>query len=94
MRHQDRAFRLGGDEFAVLLGAIGPGTMVTGVAARLHGVMAEPLALPGAQPVNCGLSIGIAIYPDDGLSPSELLRRADSAMYRDKRSRHQAGPQP
>lgn len=94
LRHQDRAFRLGGDEFAVLLGAIGPGTMVTGVAARLHGVMAEPIALPGAQPVNCGLSIGIAIYPDDGLSPSELLRRADSAMYRDKRSRHQAGPQP
>lgn len=94
LRHQDRAFRLGGDEFAVLLGAIGPGTMVTGVAARLHGVMAEPIALPGTQPISCGLSIGIAIYPDDGLSPSELLRRADSAMYRDKRSRHQAGPQP
>lgn len=89
LRHQDRAFRLGGDEFAVLLGAIGPGATVTGVVTRLHGVMAAPIALPGAQPISCGLSIGIAIYPDDGLSPRELLRRADSAMYRDKRSRNQ-----
>lgn len=89
LRRQDRAFRLGGDEFAVLLGTFGPGTSVDAVALRVHKAMAVPILLPSGAQVCTGLSIGIAIYPDDGLSPRELLRRADSAMYRDKRTRNQ-----
>lgn len=80
LRHQDRAFRLGGDEFAVLLGTFGPGACVNAVARRLHQAMAAPIALANGAVVRTALSIRIAVYPDDGLSPRELLRRADSAM--------------
>jgi diguanylate cyclase (GGDEF)-like protein len=89
LRHDDQAFRLGGDEFAVLLAPIGAGETACRIAARLGQAMTPPIALPGGQAVCTGLSIGIATYPDDGLAPEELLRRADRAMYSDKRARSQ-----
>lgn len=89
LRQDDQAFRLGGDEFAVLLAPIGAGETACRIAARLVQAMTPPIALPGGQAVCTGLSIGIATYPDDGLAPEELLRRADRAMYSDKRARSQ-----
>lgn len=89
LRQADRAFRLGGDEFVVLLAPVGPGETVSRIAARLSQAMTPPITMPSGQAVCTGLSIGLATYPDDGLSPQELLRRADSAMYRDKRARSQ-----
>jgi diguanylate cyclase (GGDEF)-like protein len=89
LRQDDQAFRLGGDEFAVLLAPIGAGETACRIAARLGQAMTPPIALPGGQAVCTGLSIGIATYPDDGLAPEELLRRADRAMYSDKRARSQ-----
>ncbi len=89
LRQDDQAFRLGGDEFAVLLAPIGAGETACRIAARLGQAMTPPIALPGGQAVCTGLSIGIATFPDDGLAPEELLRRADRAMYSDKRARSQ-----
>lgn len=89
LRQQDRAFRLGGDEFAVLLAPVDADETACRVAARLGQAMAPPIDLPGGQTVCTGLSVGIATYPDDGLAPEELLRRADHAMYHDKRVRSQ-----
>jgi len=88
LRQEDRAFRLGGDEFVVLLAPVSQGETVTRIAARLAQAMTAPIALADGRAVTTGLSIGMATYPDDGLSPQELLRRADTAMYRDKRARN------
>lgn len=87
LRQDDRAFRLGGDEFVILLAPVGPGETAARIAARLAQAVTPPIPLADGRAVTTGLSIGMATYPDDGLSPQELLRRADRAMYHEKRAR-------
>lgn len=87
LRQDDQAFRLGGDEFVILLAPVGGDDVVGRIAARLGQAMTAPIMLLNGHAVATGLSIGVATYPDDGLSPEELLRRADRAMYDEKRAR-------
>jgi diguanylate cyclase len=79
--------RLGGDEFAVLL-PIGSRRGVTDDLTRqldeLRARLFEPLMIEGF-PVSVGASIGVAMAPRHGRTPSELLRAADVAMYKAKR---------
>lgn len=91
IRHGDQAFRLGGDEFVILLPALHNLEHIDGVKARIEGAMARPFVLPGGDHRIMRLSIGVATYPDDGLSPQDLLRRADSEMYLDKNNRRSGG---
>jgi diguanylate cyclase (GGDEF)-like protein len=84
LRESDVLARLGGDEFALLL----PMTDATGgvvVAEQLLRALEEPFGIDG-HAFQIGGSIGIATYPVDGLSPSDLMRRADVAMYAAKRA--------
>ncbi|MBB2487476.1 diguanylate cyclase [Mitsuaria sp. WAJ17] len=83
LRQTDTAARLGGDEFALLLH---DATDVARVMAALMEVCAEPWRFDGAQRPPLSLSVGVACFPDDGKSAFELMRRADEAMYRAKRS--------
>ena len=79
------ACRLGGDEFAVLLvEGTGEGVVDT-IVARLHARLTAPLDIEGF-PVSVGVSIGVASAPADGRTTSDLLRAADVAMYRAKRT--------
>jgi EAL domain-containing protein (putative c-di-GMP-specific phosphodiesterase class I) len=57
------------------------------MALRLLAVMAEPFRIDGYELVT-SLSIGIALYPDDGLDFETLSKNADTAMYRVKRAGH------
>lgn len=82
-RHGTVAARLGGDEFTLVLAGIDESKAVAGAAQRFLDVLAEPIDV-GYQEVNVGASIGIAIYPDDGETLSELMRLADAAMYEAK----------
>lgn len=76
--------RLGGDEFLVILGNL-PGADVAGkVAARLLASSNEPLDI-GMEKIYSRISIGIAVYPDDGEDMATLLRSADIAVYEAKR---------
>ena len=85
--------RLGGDEFAVLLTLpdAPPGRAAEVAAARLLAAVDAPFAVttggaedgPAAQ-VRVGLSLGLALAPADAADSSELLRRADAALYRAK----------
>ncbi len=47
--------------------------------------MDTPIAVPGYTQVFTSLSIGIAIYPEHGVTPGTLLNAADAAMYQVKR---------
>lgn len=83
VRAGDTIGRLGGDEFVVLLGGINDAIDARSVAENLLDHFQEPYRLDNRE-LALTASIGIAIYPDDGASPAELLRNADSAMYHSK----------
>ncbi len=75
--------RLGGDEFALIMPKIKSLDDPTRLARRIVAEMAEPFVVGSSTAtVSCG--VGIAIAPDDGLDPEELVRRADRALYRAK----------
>ena len=82
LRPGDTIARLGGDEFAVLLDTADVHE-ATGIAARLLGALAAPLALDERQLV-IAASLGIALATDDDAQPDDLLRDADLALYRAK----------
>ena len=83
IRETDTVARLGGDEFVILLPSIKePGDAVS-VAQKVVDAIAVPFLLEGNE-VNIGTSIGIGIYPDNGLDRSTLIKNADAAMYHAK----------
>jgi diguanylate cyclase (GGDEF)-like protein len=81
----DTIARLGGDEFGVVL-AGHDGSHPTEVAERLCRCLDEPFELGGVT-VQIGVSVGIALIPEHGVHATELLQRADVAMYSAKRTR-------
>ncbi|HUE94271.1 PAS domain S-box protein [Pseudomonas sp.] len=90
VRQEDTVARLGGDEFVVLLSGLeGKRSTVVrqarGVAEKLRHLLAEPMLLDG-QRLQVTPSIGIALIPDHGDTPADLLKRADIALYRAKDS--------
>jgi diguanylate cyclase (GGDEF)-like protein len=74
--------RIGGDEFATSCVVTSIEEGVT-IAEELNATLAEAVSLDGVT-VRTGVSIGVAISPDHGLSPADLLRSADVAMYQAK----------
>ncbi|HEY3315957.1 MAG TPA: diguanylate cyclase [Bacillota bacterium] len=87
LRKTDTVARIGGDEFAVLLPAAGPARAGV-VAEHILGTVSGHVTLIGSRPVRVTASLGVAMYPDDGRSPDELLSRADIALFEAKRSRN------
>ncbi|MBV1889038.1 MAG: EAL domain-containing protein [Proteobacteria bacterium] len=82
-RPEDTVARLGGDEFAILLEDIDAPRIAVKVAQKIIDQLMEPVAIAGHELVTTP-SIGIALYPDNGAGVEELLRNADTAMYRAK----------
>jgi diguanylate cyclase len=87
LRVSDTLARSGGDEFTVVSqvdNAEGARVLLS----ALESALSEPILVEGEQ-VRTGLSIGLALYPDDGSNPDQLHAAADRAMYAAKRaSRH------
>ena len=91
VRPGDTLARLGGDEFTVLLDDISCEADATGVAERIHQELAAPLEVRGYE-MFTSVSVGIALSSGGYECPEDMLRDADTAMYRAKaggRSRHQ-----
>jgi diguanylate cyclase (GGDEF)-like protein len=84
VRGGDVLARLGGDEFAVLIEDAGHDE-ATDLAIKVRGALAEPFTLEGIT-LHTSVSVGIALFPDDGPDLSSLLRKADIAMYKAKAS--------
>jgi diguanylate cyclase (GGDEF)-like protein/PAS domain S-box-containing protein len=75
--------RLGGDEFAVIAANSFRPEAAAMLAEELLHVMAEEFVIEG-QHIRASLSIGVAIYPADGIDGTTLLNNADAALYRAK----------
>ncbi|HWR77577.1 MAG TPA: EAL domain-containing protein [Thiobacillus sp.] len=86
LRADDFVARLGGDEFAVILTHPPASRAASRVARKLIKTLAESFKL-GQRRYAIGASIGISVYPDDGLDANTLLRQADLAMYQAKHRR-------
>jgi diguanylate cyclase (GGDEF)-like protein len=80
LRAVDTVARLGGDEFAVLLPRIETAEGAVAVARKLQAALDQPFVLEGLS-LDVEASIGLALYPDHGNDPEELLQHADIAMY-------------
>jgi diguanylate cyclase (GGDEF)-like protein/PAS domain S-box-containing protein len=83
VRASDTVARLGGDEFAVLLGELRSREAAEAVARKICLACLQPVVRAGEKIV-VGASIGISLYPADGLEEATLIRNADGAMYRAK----------
>ena len=84
LRDVDTLARLGGDEFIIVLGGPLSPDSVTAVAVRLVESLQQPYYLNGIT-AHSGASVGVALFPDDGLDAETLVRHADMAMYAAKR---------
>ena len=83
VRPGDLVARLGGDEFVVLMPAIGCGADAAEVAGRIIGALSLACRIDGHS-LHISPSIGICLYPDDGVDVETLMRHADAAMYQAK----------
>ena len=85
LRPTDTVARVGGDEFTVLVPSVSAGAEPAAVAERILAEFATPYEVAGRE-LFTTVSIGMALFPDDGTDPETLLKHADTAMYRAKAS--------
>lgn len=86
LRESDTIARMGGDEFAMVLTPVEGARGAELVAQKMQKALEEPFTVDGHE-LDVRASMGIAICPTDGIDGPTLLRHADVAMYRAKRSR-------
>jgi diguanylate cyclase (GGDEF)-like protein/PAS domain S-box-containing protein len=84
VRETDTVARLGGDEFTVVLEDLADPIDAEDMAARIILAFGEPLELDGRNESIISPSIGVALFPDHAAVPTDLLKFADTAMYRAK----------
>lgn len=84
LRAEDTVARIGGDEFVVLLTGVSDPNAVALVVSKLMKIFDTPVALSNGEQLRFTGSMGIALYPQDGIDSDTLLRNADVAMYRAK----------
>lgn len=83
IRSEDTLARLGGDEFVIILNHIKDTSNVIDIVEKIVTSFEEPFKLSNYQ-VNTTVSIGICMYPNDGLDVDSLMKAADAAMYKAK----------
>ncbi|MAD40941.1 MAG: hypothetical protein CL623_00910 [Arcobacter sp.] len=83
VREKDTVARLGGDEFTVIIEELFEAQNVSIIASKIIETLSTPI-INNNNTLYISCSIGISIYPEDGVSPSDLLKYADSAMYKAK----------
>jgi len=83
VRSCDTVSRQGGDEFVVLLSEVERAEDAAIIAGRMLKMIREAHAIDGHD-LHVSTSIGVSIYPDDGLDAPSLLKSADTAMYQAK----------
>ena len=82
--HQDTVARLGGDEFVIVRERVECTDTLSFFVAHLIETVETPIAVDG-EILCISCSIGISFYPDDAITPAELIKQADVAMYTAKK---------
>ena len=82
---KDTVYRLGGDEFSIIIEDTNDIHTITSLAKKILRTIAQPFKLKN-QEIVLYSSIGIVLFPEDGLTGHELLKNADTAMYHAKGS--------
>jgi diguanylate cyclase (GGDEF)-like protein/PAS domain S-box-containing protein len=83
LRDTDTLSRQGGDEFLIVLNEVRDTESITTVVEKILARVAEPFEIEHHE-LSISLSIGIAVYPDDGRDFDTLLKQSDTAMYQAK----------
>lgn len=83
VRNTDTVARLGGDEFLLIIPELADSDSAKMLAGKILTLFKNPFEIE-EQEFFLSTSIGMATYPQDGLSPDELLKNADMALYRVK----------
>lgn len=83
VRFCDTVCRYGGDEFVVMLPQIDAVEDAEVVSGKIRDCLAKPYTL-GGEPIVATVSIGVAVYRENGQTSRDLLDRADAAMYVEK----------
>ena len=83
VRESDTVSRQGGDEFIVLLPSLSMRADAVSTAEKILDAFAQPFTV-GSHTLEITASVGLSIYPDDGIDAETLQRNADTAMYRAK----------
>ena len=92
LRDSDMVSRVGGDEFVVILPDPPSDNGMIKVIDKIRQAISQPIDIDQQSNVSVGISIGMSIYPDDGLTADTLLKKADLAMYQDKDERNLEQP--
>lgn len=85
IRATDTVARIGGDEFVLILHELDEVDDATFVAQKILDVIAPEIALSATETCRIGASIGISIFPENGMDIDSLLLAADMAMYQSKK---------
>jgi len=83
LRKNDKVFRFGGDEFIIISKLIKDTKDIANIAEKISTSIQKPFKTK-KNTYNISCSIGISVYPDDGHSSTELIKKADMAMYEAK----------
>ena len=83
IRSTDTLARIGGDEFVMVLTSQPQPEKASAISTRIIEALRRPFQVEG-QRIEIGASVGISLYPQDGIDADALMRAADAAMYRVK----------
>lgn len=86
IRDSDLAARYGGEEFAIFFPGLDHEEAHYAAERIRSRLAAEVLKRTDAQPLACTVSIGVAVFPEHGLTPGALIAAADTALYQAKRA--------
>ena len=93
VRRSDMVARFGGDEFTLLVERVQGREPAATLFTRFIDAVSAPLRVEGHD-IPLSLSMGVAVFPDDGLNADDLIRAADAAMYRQKATRGSRAKEP
>ncbi len=83
LRENDTVARLGGDEFVIVLAAQPQDNNLSGFLTKLIELFSKPCMIEDHE-IIATATIGVSVYPQDGLDPDTLLKNADAALYHAK----------
>lgn len=85
IRQMDTLARTGGEEFTAIIGGLSSEDDAQKISSMLLRIFDAPMALSACE-IHLSISIGVAIFPDDGADRETLVRRSDEALYEAKRA--------